>query len=260
MNDEDDRFKDRLILGALMDIAKSGGKPSGGEVLLDALGKGMNPSDAILAQEAREQLKVANEAMLPRYAGGFRRDDSEVKEWYTRMGIEIVGERDDLFFSVKLPEGWKIEPTEHSMYSNLLDNRGRSRASIFYKGAFYDRKASVSLNRRFTISKEYIDWEIGNDLPFYEDRKQQKVFCRVLDCEEEIFRTDVAWFGQKYNVIPDEDDRKACKKWHKKYEQWQQAQYDKCRAYLNEHWPDWEDEFAYWNDTDEEIVDRLGVE
>src|SRR6185436_8068032 len=41
--------------------------------------------------------------------------------------------------------------TDHSMYTDLVDDKGRVRASIFYKAAFYDRKADISFKRRFSI-------------------------------------------------------------------------------------------------------------
>ena len=61
MDDKD--FEDRLLIGALLDITKNKGKPSGGEVLLDALKSG-DPSQAILNQESREQQRLANESFL----------------------------------------------------------------------------------------------------------------------------------------------------------------------------------------------------
>jgi len=61
------------------------------------------------------------------------------------MGI-VFGEKvDDLFTSVTLPEGWHKEATEHAMWSKLIDDQGRERASIFYKAAFYDRSAFMSI-------------------------------------------------------------------------------------------------------------------
>jgi hypothetical protein len=61
--------------------------------------------------------------------------------------------------SVKLPEGWHIKATDHSMWSNLVDDKGRNRASIFYKAAFYDREAFLSFNRRFSMSYIIADYD-----------------------------------------------------------------------------------------------------
>ena len=62
-------------------------------------------------------------------------------------GIVFLGPvpNDALFQYVTLPEGWHKQPTEHSMWSHLLDDKDRKRASIFYKAAFYDRSAQLHL-------------------------------------------------------------------------------------------------------------------
>ena len=56
-----------------------------------------------------------------------------------------------MFQEVILPAGWKKVRTDHSMWSKLVDDKGRERASIFYKAAFYDRSAHMNLVRRFTV-------------------------------------------------------------------------------------------------------------
>lgn len=58
------------------------------------------------------------------------------------------GERpdsDSLFISCAMPCGWKKEGSDHAMWSYLLDERGIRRAAMFYKAAFYDRRAFVRL-------------------------------------------------------------------------------------------------------------------
>lgn len=54
---------------------------------------------------------------------------------------------DDLFVTCTLPDGWSREGTGHAMWSNVLDERGVTRVNVFYKAAFYDRRASASVAR-----------------------------------------------------------------------------------------------------------------
>ncbi len=90
----------------------------------------------IEAQEARGQQQFVNTSTLP----------IEVRNGtYEAHGITVGEPVDDLFVSVTLPDGWKKVPTSHSMWSDLIDEQGRVRASIFYKAAFYDRSAFASL-------------------------------------------------------------------------------------------------------------------
>ncbi|MFJ5151429.1 hypothetical protein ACIQCF_07540 [Streptomyces sp. NPDC088353] len=73
--------------------------------------------------------------------------------------------RDPMFAPATLPDGWKREGSDHAMWSYIVDQLGRRRASIFYKAAFYDRDAFMSLN---TVSG-YV-WDcISNDDPIVTD-------------------------------------------------------------------------------------------
>lgn len=82
-------------------------------------------------------------------------------------------EGDDLFMHATLPEGWEKRPTDHHMYSDLLDAQGRKRASIMYKAAFYDRDASIHAVPRFQASYKNARWEDpeakDQDIPVIED-------------------------------------------------------------------------------------------
>jgi hypothetical protein len=73
-------------------------------------------------------------------------------------GIKITGETvEDIFIDVELPSGWKIEPTDHSMLSNLVDSKGQVRAKIFYKAAFYDRSAHINPCFKYCASTDFYD-------------------------------------------------------------------------------------------------------
>ena len=96
----------------------------------------------IEAQEARGQQEFAANSTLPRSGNSW---NSSCREQLEEMGIVFGEDVDDLFVEVKLPEGWKKVPTDHSMWTDLVDEKGRKRASIFYKAAFYDMSAHISI-------------------------------------------------------------------------------------------------------------------
>jgi hypothetical protein len=54
-----------------------------------------------------------------------------------------VVDGDELFTEATLPPGWKVERMDHAMGSLIRDEHGRQRISIFYKAAFYDRRANM---------------------------------------------------------------------------------------------------------------------
>lgn len=78
------------------------------------------------------------------------------------LGPPISG--DALFREVTLPPGWKYKPTDHALWSNLVDDKGVERARMFYKAAFYDREAFISFNSRYQIRTDGPDY---NDRPAY---------------------------------------------------------------------------------------------
>lgn len=94
----------------------------------------------IVAQEARGQSELVNSAALPTQIRG----DRAILE---SAGV-IFGEpnpEDPLFCDVTLPAGWMKRSTEHPLWSDLVDDQGTVRARIFYKAAFYDRDAFMSI-------------------------------------------------------------------------------------------------------------------
>jgi hypothetical protein len=101
----------------------------------------------IEAQEAAGQSELVVSAMIPKAIHGATR------EQLTAIGFQFGADVDDLFVTCKLPAGWSKRATSHSMHSHLIDDKGRVRAGIYYKAAFYDRHASMSVDRRFSINQ-----------------------------------------------------------------------------------------------------------
>lgn len=59
------------------------------------------------------------------------------------LGNKVPG--DDLFRYCTLPTGWSKAGTDHSMHSGIADELGRKRVGVFYKAAFYDRRATATV-------------------------------------------------------------------------------------------------------------------
>lgn len=96
--------------------------------------------NAIEAQEQRGQEDLVNSKQLPcQYSV-----DEDSKEFLKRYGISVLRKsiRDPLFYDVILPKNTFIRATEHSMWSELVQSK-KVIASIFYKAAFYDRRAFI---------------------------------------------------------------------------------------------------------------------
>jgi len=112
-------------------------------MLATAMSRG-SADGLIEEQEARGQKQLAGSSVLPTKI--LRGEKSTLEMAGVVFGSPVEG--DAIFTNVTLPDGWKIEPTDHSMWSDLLDNESRKRASLFYKAAFYDRSAHMSIEER----------------------------------------------------------------------------------------------------------------
>jgi hypothetical protein len=100
---------------------------------------GGNP-EAIKDQEARGQDELCNGSQLP-----CESSHENLLAIFSKHGIAVKAEqKDPLFYDVVLPAGWEIVPTENNnLWSELKNDKGDTVALIFYKAAFYDRKAQI---------------------------------------------------------------------------------------------------------------------
>lgn len=178
----------------------------------------MGSNAAIESQEKDGQTSFVDSDTLPLDVGG--NEDRKILESF---GVKFLGAvpGDELFQYVELPPNWKKVSTEHSMSTWLVDDKGRRRASIFYKAAFYDRRASLSLARRYRVTQD-----------FDREEAEHVAVAHVIDCDTVIFSTPPVALPQERNSefyrIGDEAKKIA-------------------RAWLDAHFPDWLNPAAYWD-------------
>lgn len=120
------------------------------EALVDAVGpQDCSRGGAILGQEARGAAELLVSEQIPA-------DMMPNQVAFEKLGFKIVGKTvgDPLFVDAELPQGWTKRPGEEDpRHMVIVDAKGRVRAGIFYKAAFYDRVAHVSLVCRYTIKR-----------------------------------------------------------------------------------------------------------
>ncbi len=186
--------------------------------LVDAMARGR--SEAILHQEAQGQRSFVGSDTLPTDIG--RHSDYDAKAILEAAGVKFLGivEGDEMFQYVEFPLGWKKVATDHSMWSKLVDDKGRARASIFYKAAFYDRSAHMSLSMRFGVQEDY-------------DRQDTEgvAVAHVTDCGKVIHTTEPiqlpADAREKFEIA-DQANKAA-------------------GAWLDRNYPEWRNPGAYWD-------------
>jgi hypothetical protein len=163
-------------------------------------------SQAILNQEARGAAAAREAKHIPKNRSGIT--DEQLKA----LGFDLTGEGDDLFDGAVFPEGWAIESDrEDPRHMVFKDEKGRVRASMFYKAAFYDRYANCSFRTRYRIDKDY------------DANPSQWI---AADDGAEIFRS--------LNTERRED--------------WTEPGKEEVVAWLAENYPNWKDATAYWDE------------
>ena len=98
----------------------------------------------IEAQEKAGQQELVNSDKLPTRFNCCTQEEFEALGF--TFGDEVEGA--PIFRHATLPAGWKREAADHDMWSYIVDETGTRRVSIFYKAAFYDRSAHMSLKKQ----------------------------------------------------------------------------------------------------------------
>ena len=182
----------------------------------------------IEAQEAQGQSDFVESASLPIDTGRYTREQFE------SMGIVFGDDVDDLFVSVVLPDGWEVVPTDHSMQSHLVDEKGRERADIFYKAAFYDRSAHIRLNKRYHSTTLPL---LGWDGLKHDEGAVNDWVGRVFDAGEVVFETAPVAITEGPRDWNNDPEGKLAKE---------------AEAWMVERYPDYDNPLAYWDDSTRE--------
>lgn len=170
------------------------------------------------------QAELAESTQLPADMMGQRKD-------FEAIGFVFgpANKDDELFLPATMPRGWKKVRTTHSMWSDLVDADGCKRASVFYKAAFYDRAAHMSLNRRFHAALDYTrtDYERVRCYQVIDHMNGDKVVfaaTRTIDLDPEADE-----YRDRRIQIDDEIQKEG-------------------NAWLTANFPDWQKPTGHWND------------
>jgi len=160
---------------------------------------------ALERQEEDGQRYFMSADILPKEINGTTR------EGLSAIGFVFGSDADDLFVECRLPFGWTKRATEHAMHSHLIDERGRKRASVFYKASSHDRRADISMMTRYTI-----------------DLLRSKDGCYMVavdDCEKIMM-----YFGES-----------SSRNW-----EFLEKLRENAEEWLDAELPEWRDPMAYW--------------
>jgi hypothetical protein len=167
-------------------------------------------------QEKRGQIEQSFSNTLPLELQGGRAN-------FEKLGF-VFGLEYGLFVDAKFPDGWRKKPTDHAMWTEIVDEKGRKRGMIFYKAAFYDQRAHAFLESRFLVENDYGD-------------KERNVWvadaCGKVD--KRISGLQVPkWSGDRAEA--------------ERLERIIYSARQELTEWLNTNYPDWESPLAYWTE------------
>jgi hypothetical protein len=178
------------------------------------------------SQEAKGAIEFASsEDKLPRRVHTPSFSGVEGKTLYEELGIAVIKEADDpLFYTIKLPAEWTIMPTEHSMWTEVWDDKNRCRVNVFFKASLHDRKAYALFRCRYEGRRFWPPSE--NELPYYyiEDNATKTI----------IYSTE--------NIVYPEHEGQEMPKYDK-----QRYQEMICEEWMAQHYPKWKEFSEYWD-------------
>ena len=172
-------------------------------------------ANGIEMQEKAGQQEIVKLQRLP------REGMHKYKYILEEIGFVVGKIVDEIFVECQFPEGWRLEATDHDMWSNLLDNKGRLRGKVFYKAAFYDRRASFNLVPRFQVH-EYVPTPSS-----YISSAEKNRCCVAIKSGGSIIQTFGEYESTDFNLSNELANQ--------------------ARKWLEENYPDHEDLTAYWD-------------
>lgn len=186
--------------------------------LLDSGAHGMD--DTIGRQESAGQSQLVHSDRLPyKILGG--RNTAEGRAEFEALGFTFgEPDKDDpLFMPATLPEGWEKRATDHSMGSVIVDTLGRERVSIFYKAAFYDRDANMSLTGLHWYVQKAVEYD-GPAIIFDDEwATREAVAEQMRSTQAEHLERAAEFRGYAGDVTGrDERNRDTCAKHAEEYE------------------------------------------
>lgn len=110
---------------------------------LDALAQGNIENFKAASTPGGIEAQEAAGAPTLNAASWFPKDRKGVTdEELTALGFKLGQEVDEIFVSCEFPPGW-TNRIDSSYWTTVFDEKGEPRFAMFYKAAFYDRKAHL---------------------------------------------------------------------------------------------------------------------
>ena len=179
-------------------------------------------NNVIEHMEAEGQQEAVRNTMMAK-------DMSPSKEEWEKLGFAFTDLPDDKVLCIAtLPEGWELKATSHSMWNDIIDRNGMKRGSMFYKAAFYDRCAYMTVERRYEVCSTDVDGDYSTIEIYFGNENERLFVAGQVHTPKDISR----------------EERKAI---YVKTEKLKAL----AKRFGDENYPGWESVHAYWENEKE---------
>lgn len=168
-----------------------------------------SPGEFIEGQEKAGQAELINSDWLPTEV--LCATDADFEALGFTFGDPDAD--DPLFRPATLPDGWTRQASDHAMGSSVVDQLGRRRVSVFYKAAFYDRKAHMYLIGLHWYVAKAVEYD-GPAVIFDDQWATREAVLAELKAarQEHIDRAEEFRGYAADTALRDEDNRRRCAK------------------------------------------------
>ncbi len=193
--------------------------------------------------------------LLPKYLdsptdffNGWGKEPESALPYYERIGFAEFRPFDEYFVSAPLPDGWTYE--ECGYWTYVYDNKGLQRFSFFKKMASWDTDGFTRCNTRYSVRRDYSvmtrDWEADRKVKYYvkdaDNSPSGDDATRLYKCRLKTIKNGAR------NYDPESEEAHAERiKCINAEEAAESKQVKECEKWLDEHFPDWKDIYAYWD-------------
>lgn len=127
-------------------------------------------------------------------------------EDFESLGFEFLenelDKKDSIFETALLPKGWKMQENKGSYWTNIVDETGAVRATIYYrKHSFFGKEATASINLVCRYRVDFSMDERENHWVYIWDEKEKKELYSSPKCGKYGSSEFKKYFAEREEIL-----------------------------------------------------------
>jgi hypothetical protein len=168
------------------------------------------------------------------------------RSYYERLGFTDIKEYDKYFYYATAPEGWTIE--EEGYWCYVYDHNHLQRFSFFCKICLWEEDGFTRPNTRYGVARNWGLVDLNSPRRIVHHYVQDADYRPDGSKGTRLYETKkVTIKNEADNYDMSEEARLKRCEFYNKEEAAEKAQIKECEEWLDEHFPEWKDIYAYWD-------------